>query len=343
MPKHTWIPSTSRPTRGFGRLRGMSRRAHLDKAQPSQVHGVHGTPSLLLGLAGTSARPLASHPRSSLPAWPGKRGRVVLASVAWKTTTVRPATYVWSGVHSSRLDRLTAIRSTETNSSERDGFDSEDVLHVSVACCVEPHRPVQTNADIFVSEARSGSWTGLSQSWPTCLAAGGRRTGVPATQEELERRGFQGPPAMQPDEILEVPPDGDCLFHCAVTCRNVQRLRSSAQDPAGFMSERRCEKDFAEASRRLRRICSAAAAKAGRDDVVKMLRSARLPEGGVVWFLAQWLEGSIWVTLDGVSGEFDVLVGEGPIACKLVLCTVVNGTGRSSPHYRLAGSWVAQL
>eukprot|EP00439_Symbiodinium_sp_Y106_P021916 s7017_g2.t1 len=167
--------------------------------------------------------------------------------------------------------------------------------------------------------------------------------GVPATQEELERRGFQGPPAMQPDEILEVPPDGDCLFHCAVTCRNVQRLRSSAQDPAGFMSERRCEKDLAEASRRLRRICSAAAAKAGRDDVVKMLRSARLPEGGVVWFLAQWLEGSIWVTLDGVSGEFDVLVGEGPIACKLVLCTVVNGTGRSSPHYRLAGSWVAQL
>ena len=176
MPKHTWMPSTSRPTRGFGRLRGMSRRAHLDKAQPSQVHGVHGTPSLLLGLAGTSARPLASHPRSSLPAWPWKRGRVVLASVAWKTTTVRPATYVWSGVHSSRLDRLTAIRSTETNSSERDGFDSEDVLHVSVACCVEPHRPVQTNADIFVSEARSGSWTGLSQSWPTCLAAGGRRT-----------------------------------------------------------------------------------------------------------------------------------------------------------------------
>ena len=108
------------------------------------------------------------------------------------------------------------------------------------------------------------------------------------------------------------------------------------------MADRRCEANLQEASRRLRHICVEAAAEAGREDIVTMLRSSRLPEGGALRFLAQWLEGSVWVTLEGVSTEFDVLIGEGPIACRLLLCSIVDAEGQSSPHYRLAGSWVMQ-
>ena len=166
--------------------------------------------------------------------------------------------------------------------------------------------------------------------------------GVAATPAEVAHRGFQGPAAMGPEEVLEVPPDGSCLFHCIVTCRDVARLRASIQDERGFMADRRCEANLQEASRRLRHICVEAAAEAGREDIVTMLRSSRLPEGGALRFLAQWLEGSVWVTLEGVSTEFDVLIGEGPIACRLLLCSIVDAEGQSSPHYRLAGSWVMQ-
>ena len=147
---------------------------------------------------------------------------------------------------------------------------------------------------------------------------------------------------MDPGEVLDVPPDGNCLFHCAVTCRDVARLRGSSQDEQGFMSDRRSEANLQEASRRLRCICIEAAGDAGQEDVVDMLLSSSLPEGGALWFLAQWLQGSLWISLDGVSAEFDVLVGEGPIACKLLLCSVMDSNGQSSPHYRLAGSWVRQ-
>ena len=89
--------------------------------------------------------------------------------------------------------------------------------------------------------------------------------GVAATPAEVAHRGFQGPAAMGPEEVLEVPPDGNCLFHCVVTCRDVARLRTSIQDERGFLADRRGEANLQEASRRLRRICIEAAAEAGRE------------------------------------------------------------------------------
>ena len=84
-------------------------------------------------------------------------------------------------------------------------------------------------------------------------------------QQKWHIADFKVPRPWAHEEVLEVPPDGNCLFHCVVTCRDVARLRASIQDERGFMADRRGEANLQEASRRLRRICIEAAAEAGRE------------------------------------------------------------------------------
>ena len=48
------------------------------------------------------------------------------------------------------------------------------------------------------------------------------------------------------------------------------------------------------------------------------------------------------VTTEGAGSEYDLLFGDGPVVCKLQLGVVSDGAGSSSPHFRLAGSWLQQ-
>ena len=168
-------------------------------------------------------------------------------------------------------------------------------------------------------------------------------TGVPASEAEILTRGFAGPPVMEESEVLPVPPDGHCLFACAVAARDVGRLRSVMQDNQGFLTSPSEDLELLTACRRLRQIVGAMAADDDRFDVVEQLTSPELPEGAVLTYVSRWLGGSIIVTHEGTSSEYDVIVGSGPIVCKLVLGTVTDAGGRHSPHFQLAGSWLPQL
>ena len=165
---------------------------------------------------------------------------------------------------------------------------------------------------------------------------------MPATTAELRRRGYAGPQAMGLSEILDVPPDGNCLFSCAIAARDVERLRSLNQDGSGFLRSRREDRELYTACRRLREMVGNMALEDGRTDVVEQLTSANLPEGAVLTYVAHWLGGTLVVSTEGTSPEYDVLFGEGPLVCKLELGVVIDGAGGSSPHFRLAGSWMQQ-
>ena len=167
-------------------------------------------------------------------------------------------------------------------------------------------------------------------------------TGVPATSEEVQRRGFAGAAAMKEGEILEVPPDGHCLFSCAVTARDVDRLRCLPQDKFGFMLTKSEDRELLIACQRVRQIVGNMAVDDNRYDAVAQLASADLPEGIILSYVARWLRGSVLVAIEGASDEWSVLFGEGPIVCKLLLGTVRDSSGRGSPHFRLAGSWLPQ-
>ena len=166
--------------------------------------------------------------------------------------------------------------------------------------------------------------------------------GVPATPAELRRRGYAGPQVMGTSEILDVPPDGHCLFSCALAARDVERLRSLNYDDSGFLRSSREDRELRTACRRLREMVGGIAIEDGRADVVEQLGSANLPEGAVLTYVARWLGGTLLVTTEGASSEYDLLFGEGPLVCKLQLGTVHDGAGGSSPHFRLAGSWMQQ-
>ena len=99
-------------------------------------------------------------------------------------------------------------------------------------CAPWPHQHLQAIAQLasamrpacsmIADSHESQSTDGTKQAKPRSLDAG-----VAATPAEVAHRGFQGPAAMGPEEVLEAPPDGNCLFHCVVTCRDVARLRAS--------------------------------------------------------------------------------------------------------------------
>ena len=168
-------------------------------------------------------------------------------------------------------------------------------------------------------------------------------TGLPATEDEIARRGYAGPATMAQHEVLEVPPDGHCLFSCAVTARNVARLRSLPQDSSGFMISEQEDRDLLLACKRLRQIVGAMAAEDERWDVLEQLTSTCLPEGPMLTYVANWLGGSLVVTMEGASNEWDMVFGQGPIVCKLLLGTIQDASGQGSPHFRLAGSWATQV
>ena len=148
---------------------------------------------------------------------------------------------------------------------------------------------------------------------------------------------------MASGEVLNVPADGHCLFACAVAARDVDRLRSLSQDGFGFLRSQREDRELATACARLRAIVADRAVHDGRYDVVDQLTSSSLPEGAILHYVAEWLGGSVHVTVDGLDTEYDVLFGEGPIVCKLLLTYQTGPDGAPAPHYNLVGSWMAQL
>ena len=139
-----------------------------------------------------------------------------------------------------------------------------------------------------------------------------------------------------------MPPDGHCLFSCAVAARDVRRLRSLRQDAHGFIASRHEDLDLLTACRRLRALVGAMAAEDARFDLVEELSSSKLPDGPIIEYVARWLHGSIIISLEGASSEYDTIVGDGPIACRLLLGVVSDAAGHESPHFRLAGSWLPQ-
>ena len=140
-----------------------------------------------------------------------------------------------------------------------------------------------------------------------------------------------------------MPPDGHCLFSCAVAARDVRRLRSLRQDAHGiFLASRHEDLDLLTACRRLRALVGAMAAEDARFDLVEELSSSKLPEGPIIEYVARWLHGSTIISLEGASSEYDTIVGDGPIACRLLLGVVSDAAGHESPHFCLAGSWLPQ-
>ena len=162
---------------------------------------------------------------------------------------------------------------------------------------------------------------------------------MPATAAELGRRGYAGPQVMGAAEVLDVPPDGYCLFSCVVAARDVRTVN---QDSWGFLRSQREDRELRTACRRLREVVGGLALEDGRVDVVEQLASAALPEGAVLTYVARWLGGTVLVTTEGAGSEYDLLFGDGPVVCKLQLGVVSDGAGSSSPHFRLAGSWLQQ-
>ena len=167
--------------------------------------------------------------------------------------------------------------------------------------------------------------------------------GIPATLAELHARGWAGPPAMAADEVLNVPPNGSCVFHCVVCCRDVQRLRDTPRMSCGFVVNSREEAELAEASRRLRLLISERALDDDRYDVFELLASSAYPEGAVLTYLAQWLGGTLHVVVDGLESDYDLLFGQGPIQAQLLLTYITGPDGTRAPHYMLSGSWVPQV
>ena len=208
-----------------------------------------------------------------------------------------------------------------------------------------PGRADVSDLDVAFMMATSKMHLHRSREEPSLAAAtwfNPANTGVPATSEEIHRRGYAGAAAMGEEEIFEVPPDGHCLFSCAVTARDVDRLRCLPQDNLGNRLRRSEDRELLTACERVRQIVGGMAADEERYDVIAQLASAELPEGAILSYVARWLRGSVLVAIEGASDEWSVLFGEGPIVCKLLLGTVRDSSGRGSPHFRLAGSWMPQ-
>ena len=102
-------------------------------------------------------------------------------------------------------------------------------------------------------------------------------------------------------EVLDVPPDGHCLFSCVVAARDVERLRTVNQDSWGFLRSQREDRELRTACRRLREMVGGLALEDGRVDVVEQLASAALPEGAVLTYVARWLGGTVLVTTEGAA------------------------------------------
>lgn len=155
----------------------------------------------------------------------------------------------------------------------------------------------------------------------------------------------EGPPQMGDGLVCEVPPDGLCLYHCFNAAVDVHAF-SNGRNPRGFHPDQdRSETDRRAAVLILESVVNAANAAGDLENAHRLTLGGEAGYPGLdeVKYLAHVGNCRIDVVLeiggDAPSREV-VTYGEGKLRMAIQPCTISDGAGHESSHWRLLQSWV---
>ena len=254
--------------------------------------------------------------------------------------------YFQEGLHvRPRQDRLRDLEdqiSQEVQTLLKQGFDWTQILHLPnlvdfpAAAAIEfrelmtgfrlSYSPEDVRAEATVEEP--AAYDPMSE-------------GTVATDAEIGRRGYAGPPTLPDGAPQPVPPDGLCLSYACVGAHNTEFLSALQRDRSGFVVNPRQDRRFRAAAERFCDAVAGRARAAGRSDVERELRRRDWPGEAALHFFAQELQGSLLIT--SIYSDMPILFGEGPLAVHVWHgLTEPDAAGHSSGHFELIQSWLPQ-
>ena len=147
-------------------------------------------------------------------------------------------------------------------------------------------------------------------------------------------------PHMGPTDVsfVNVPPDGNCFFHCWSAAQNAQAWLQDHR-PNGFgINPWVDSKDKGDAER-LRNELADFAMAAGKAEA-----AARLRADGIAGYIEEEdiaIAAEHWkCQILMQCGSRQRLFGHGPLRAHILYCMVADGEGHASGHYVLVQSWV---